>query len=330
MTGCATGASRGSRDRSSLVAFRRRSPVPCSWPPAATRAMPARAAAGGPPPAEVGVVTVAPRPVGLRHRTAGPARSVARGAGARARRRHRAASACSAKAATSRPARCCSRSIPRPTRRRSPAPRRRSPGPQANLTQAAAQAERYKPLVEANAISKQDYVNAVAAQKQAEADVAAAKATRADGADQSRLRHGDRADLRPHRPRAGHRRRAGRPGRGDASSPWCSRSIRSTSTSPSRRPTCCSCAARIASGKFKRAGGDDRRACSIVLEDGSDLPASRQAAVLRPDGRPDLGPDHAARRSAEPDRAAAARHVRARAARAGRRRRPASSCRSRR
>jgi membrane fusion protein (multidrug efflux system) len=47
---------------------------------------------------------------------------------------------------------------------------------QANLAQAAAQAERYKPLVEANAISKQDYVNAVAAQKTAEADVAATKA----------------------------------------------------------------------------------------------------------------------------------------------------------
>ncbi|HZX28856.1 MAG TPA: efflux RND transporter periplasmic adaptor subunit [Telluria sp.] len=47
---------------------------------------------------------------------------------------------------------------------------------QANLTQASAQAERYKPLVEANAVSKQEYVNVVAAQKQAEADVAAGKA----------------------------------------------------------------------------------------------------------------------------------------------------------
>jgi membrane fusion protein (multidrug efflux system) len=46
----------------------------------------------------------------------------------------------------------------------------------ANATQAKAQAERFKPLVEANAISKQDYINAVAAQKTAEADVAAAKA----------------------------------------------------------------------------------------------------------------------------------------------------------
>ncbi|NUZ04526.1 efflux RND transporter periplasmic adaptor subunit [Schlegelella sp. ID0723] len=47
---------------------------------------------------------------------------------------------------------------------------------QASLTQATAQAERYRPLVEANAISRQEYVNAVAAQKAAEADVAAARA----------------------------------------------------------------------------------------------------------------------------------------------------------
>ena len=47
---------------------------------------------------------------------------------------------------------------------------------QANLTQTAAQAERYKPLVEANAVSKQEYINVVAANQQAEADLAAAKA----------------------------------------------------------------------------------------------------------------------------------------------------------
>jgi membrane fusion protein (multidrug efflux system) len=47
---------------------------------------------------------------------------------------------------------------------------------EANLAQAGAQAERYRPLLAANAISKQDYVNAVAAKKQAEADVAAGKA----------------------------------------------------------------------------------------------------------------------------------------------------------
>jgi membrane fusion protein (multidrug efflux system) len=47
---------------------------------------------------------------------------------------------------------------------------------QANLSQAAAQAERNKPLVEAKAISQQEYLVAVAAAKQAEADVAGARA----------------------------------------------------------------------------------------------------------------------------------------------------------
>jgi membrane fusion protein (multidrug efflux system) len=47
---------------------------------------------------------------------------------------------------------------------------------QANLTQASAQADRYKPLVAANAVSQQEYTNVVAARKQAEADVASARA----------------------------------------------------------------------------------------------------------------------------------------------------------
>ncbi|EHL21227.1 RND family efflux transporter MFP subunit [Acidovorax sp. NO-1] len=47
---------------------------------------------------------------------------------------------------------------------------------QANLAQASALVERYRPLVGANAISKQEFVNAEAAEKQALADVASAKA----------------------------------------------------------------------------------------------------------------------------------------------------------
>ncbi|HWI79274.1 MAG TPA: efflux RND transporter periplasmic adaptor subunit, partial [Ramlibacter sp.] len=47
---------------------------------------------------------------------------------------------------------------------------------QANLGTAKALADRYKVLVEANAVSKQEYANAVAAEKQAEAEVAAGKA----------------------------------------------------------------------------------------------------------------------------------------------------------
>ncbi|HEY4664897.1 MAG TPA: efflux RND transporter periplasmic adaptor subunit [Comamonas sp.] len=47
---------------------------------------------------------------------------------------------------------------------------------EASLVQTTAQLERFRPLVAANAISKQDFVNAEAAQKQAQAEVAAAKA----------------------------------------------------------------------------------------------------------------------------------------------------------
>ncbi|MGS0743992.1 efflux RND transporter periplasmic adaptor subunit [Glaciimonas sp. GG7] len=49
---------------------------------------------------------------------------------------------------------------------------------EANLTQVTLKAQRYKPLVEANAVSKQDYDDVVALQKQGAADVASAKAAR--------------------------------------------------------------------------------------------------------------------------------------------------------
>ena len=47
---------------------------------------------------------------------------------------------------------------------------------EANLMQASAQAERFKPLIEAKAVSEQEFVSAQAAQKQAQADVAIGKA----------------------------------------------------------------------------------------------------------------------------------------------------------
>ena len=131
--------------------------------------------ASAPPPAEVGVVIVAPGPVGLATELPGRleasrvAQVRARAAGILQQRLFTEgsevkagqplfridsapyqASAASAQAAMARA--------------------------QATLVQASTQAERYKPLMEANAISKQDYVNAVAAQRTAEADVAASKA----------------------------------------------------------------------------------------------------------------------------------------------------------
>ncbi|HYD93935.1 MAG TPA: efflux RND transporter periplasmic adaptor subunit [Noviherbaspirillum sp.] len=48
---------------------------------------------------------------------------------------------------------------------------------EANLAQTTLRVQRYKPLVETNAISKQEYDDALTAQKQAAADLAAAKAT---------------------------------------------------------------------------------------------------------------------------------------------------------
>jgi membrane fusion protein, multidrug efflux system len=48
---------------------------------------------------------------------------------------------------------------------------------EANLAQASLKAQRYKPLVETSAISKQEYDDALTAQKQAAADLASAKAT---------------------------------------------------------------------------------------------------------------------------------------------------------
>jgi membrane fusion protein (multidrug efflux system) len=131
--------------------------------------------AGGPPPAEVGVVTVAPKAVGLATELPGRleasrvAQVRARAAGILQKRQFVEGSDVKAGQLLFRI---------------DPAPYQASLGTaqaalaraQANLTQASAQAERYKPLVEANAISKQDYVNALAAQKQAEADVASGRA----------------------------------------------------------------------------------------------------------------------------------------------------------
>ena len=133
------------------------------------------AAPAAPPPAEVGVITVQPQSVGLATELPGRldasrvAEVRARAAGIVQKRLFREGSDVKAGQTLyqidSAPYRASAASA-RATLARA----------EANQTQAAAQAERYKPLIEANAISKQDYVNAVAAAKSAEADVAAARA----------------------------------------------------------------------------------------------------------------------------------------------------------
>ncbi len=133
------------------------------------------AAGGAPPPAEVGVVTVATRAVGLATELPGRleasrvAQVRARAAGILQKRLFTEGSDVKAGQALfaidSAPYQASAASAQAVLARA-----------QANATQATAQAERYKPLVEANAISQQDFINAVAAQKAAEADVASARA----------------------------------------------------------------------------------------------------------------------------------------------------------
>ena len=139
-----------------------------------TAAVPA-AAGGAPPPAEVGVVIATPRAVGLTTELPGRleasrvAQVRARAAGIVQKRLFVEGSDVKAGQALfqidSAPYRAAAASAQAALARA-----------QANLTQASAQAERYKPLLEANAISQQEFVNAVAAQKQAEADVASGRA----------------------------------------------------------------------------------------------------------------------------------------------------------
>ena len=130
---------------------------------------------GAPPPAQVGVVTVAPRAVGLATELPGRleasrvAQVRARAAGILLERLFKEGSDVKAGQALFR-------IDAAPYRASAASARAAQARADALLTQTTAQAERYRPLVEANAISKQDFIAAVAAQKTAEADVASARA----------------------------------------------------------------------------------------------------------------------------------------------------------
>ena len=136
---------------------------------------PAGPPGGGMPPSEVGVVTVTPGDVGLQSELPGRleasriAQVRARAAGIVTRRLFREGSDVRAGqplfTIDSAPYQAATASAQAGLARA-----------EASLSQAKGVAERYKPLVEANAISKQDYANAVAAQKSAEAEVAAGRA----------------------------------------------------------------------------------------------------------------------------------------------------------
>lgn len=140
---------------------------------------------------------------------------------------------------------------------------------EANAVQAKALADRYKPLVEANAVSKQEYATAVASQKTAEADVAAGRA-----AVQTAKINLGYADVTS--PIAG---RIGRAlvtegalvGQGDATelavvqqiSPMYVNFTQSASDVLKLRRA-------LAAGQYKRANGEEAASVTVVLEDGTE------------------------------------------------------------
>jgi membrane fusion protein, multidrug efflux system len=140
-----------------------------------SNAQPPGGAGAAPPPPEVGVITVTPREVGLFDELPGRleascvAQVRARAAGIVQQRLFR-------EGTDVRAGQPLFRIDPAPYQAQVASAQATVARAQANLGQAKALADRYKPLVEANAISKQDYANAVAAQKSAEAEVAAGKA----------------------------------------------------------------------------------------------------------------------------------------------------------
>ncbi|WP_341914621.1 efflux RND transporter periplasmic adaptor subunit [Polaromonas sp. YR568] len=140
---------------------------------------------------------------------------------------------------------------------------------EANLAQATALAQRYKPLVEANAISKQEFANAVAAQKQAEADVAVGRAN----VQTASINLGYASVTAPISGRIGRAlvTEGALVGQGDATqlaviqqiNPMYVNFTQSASDVMKLR-------AAMDSGQFKRASGGDAVSVRIVLEDGTE------------------------------------------------------------
>jgi membrane fusion protein, multidrug efflux system len=140
---------------------------------------------------------------------------------------------------------------------------------EANVAQATSLVDRYKPLVEANAISKQDYANAVAAQKQAQADVAVGKAN----VQTASINLGYAAVTAPISGRIGRAlvTEGALVGQGEATqlaviqqiNPLYVNFTQSASETMKLR-------AAMESGQLKRASGADAASVRIVLEDGTE------------------------------------------------------------
>jgi membrane fusion protein (multidrug efflux system) len=227
-------------------------------------------AGGGPPPAEVGVVTVKPQSVGLVTELPGRLEA-SRVAQVRARVPGILLKRVFVEGSDVKAGQLLFQIDSAPLQSQVAAVQAQIARAQANLSQAAAQAERYKPLVEANAISKQDYINAVAAQKTAEADVAASRAN----LQSAQINLGYASVTAPISGRIGRAlvTEGALVGQGEATplalvqqiNPMYVNFTQSTTELLDLRRA-------VESGRFKAAGGAGAASVGIVLEDGSVYP----------------------------------------------------------
>ena len=225
---------------------------------------------GGPPPPEVGVVTVHPRPVGLVTELPGRLEA-SRVAQVRARAAGILLQRVFVEGSDVRAGQPLFKIDPSSLQASVSAAQATLSRAQATLVQANATVERYKPLIEANAISKQDYTNAVAAQQTAQADVAAAKANVQTG----QINLGYATVTAPIAGRIGRAlvTEGALVGQGEATplaliqqiNPMYVNFTQSTTEVLALRKA-------LESGKFRRADGSDSASVEIVLEDGSVYP----------------------------------------------------------
>ena len=138
---------------------------------------PAVGAGGPPPPAEVGIITVAPTRLALTTELPGRLEA-SRVAQVRARIPGIVLKRTFREGSDVKAGEVLFRIDPAPLQATFSSTEAAVAKADANLAQATLKAQRYKPLVDTNAISKQEYDDALTAQKQAAADLATARASR--------------------------------------------------------------------------------------------------------------------------------------------------------
>jgi membrane fusion protein, multidrug efflux system len=228
---------------------------------------PGGAPGGAPPPAEVGVVTVATQSVGLSTELPGRLEA-SRVAQVRARAAGILQKRVFTEGGDVKAGQVLFRIDPAPYQATAASARAALIRAQASLTQATALAERYKPLLDANAISKQDYINAVAAQKTAEADVATGRAN----VQTAQINLGYATVTAPISGRIGRAlvTEGALVGQGDATALATIQQINPMYVNFTQSTTdVLRLRKAVASGQFKRAGGD-AASVRVLLEDGSD------------------------------------------------------------